>query len=389
MIISNRIKLTPNLANPKLSQPRIDHLILATHLFHKLAVASVKATTRDSVAITFAVPEHLQNKFAYVQGQYLTLRTVIDGQEVRRSYSICSAVQDKQLRIAIKKVAGGAFSNWAAAHLLPGSSIDVMPPQGHFHIPLEPSAGRRILAFAAGSGITPMLSIIKTMLLAEPLTRVTLVYGNRSSSGVMFKEELEDLKDRFLTRLNLVWVMSRETQEIELFSGRIDYEKTSQLLTQWVDPAGTDAAFICGPHDMMLAVTQALQDKGVDKSRIKAELFGTPLAAKPRPLKAADAADEQCAVEVVLDGSRRSFSMPKTGVSLLDAGLKAGIDMPYSCKGGVCSTCRAQVVLGEVDMDNNFALEDYEVARGFVLCCQSFPVSNKLLIDFDQEHTHA
>jgi ring-1,2-phenylacetyl-CoA epoxidase subunit PaaE len=352
-------------------------------------VASVQSTTRDSVAITFAVPDRLQKEFAYVQGQYLTLRTTIDGQDVRRSYSICSAVQDNRLRVAIKKVAGGAFSNWAASHLLPGFTVDVMPPQGHFYVPLAPETGRHIMAFAAGSGITPMLSIIKTMLLAEPLTRITLVYGNRSSSSVMFKEELEDLKDRFLTRLNLVWVMSRETQDIEMFNGRIDYEKTSELLTRWVDPASIDAAFICGPMEMMQAVTQALQDKGVDKSRIKSELFGTPVTTKPRGIQAVDNSDEQCEVEVVLDGRRRSFSMPKNGISLIDAGLKAGIDMPYSCKGGVCSTCRAQVLSGEVDMDNNFALEDYEVARGFVLCCQSFPVSEKVVIDFDQEHSHA
>lgn len=267
-----------------------------------------------------------------------------------------------------------------------------MPPQGHFYVPLidsTPESARHVMAFAAGSGITPMLSIIKTMLIAEPFTRVTLVYGNRSSSGVMFKEELEDLKDTFLARFNLVWVMSRETQDIDLFNGRIDYDKTNELLTSWVDPTSIDAAFICGPHDMMLAVTQALQGKGVDKSRIKSELFGIGAPAKPRAVHADATSNDVCEVEVVLDGSRRSFSMPKNGISLVDAGLKAGIDMPYSCKGGVCSTCRAQVVTGEVDMDNNFALEDYEVARGFVLCCQSFPVSNKLVIDFDQEHSHA
>ena len=297
---------------------------------------------------------------------------------------MCSS--DLRLRVAIKKVAGGAFSNWAADHLTPSSVIDVMPPQGSFHIPLAPNVARHVVAFAAGSGITPMLSIIKTMLLAEPLTRVTLVYGNRSSGSVMFKEELEDLKDSFLARFNLVWVMSRESQDIELFNGRIDYQKTSELLTRWIDPAGIDAAFICGPHEMMLAVTRALQDKGVDKSRIKAELFGTPVAAKPRAASIEAQGGDECEVEVVLDGARRSFTMAKNGISVIDAGLKAGIDMPYSCKGGVCSTCRAQVLSGEVDMDNNFALEDYEVARGFVLCCQSFPISSKLVIDFDQEH---
>ncbi len=358
-------------------------------------MASVEVLTRDSMAITFNVPEHLAGTFAYVQGQYVTLRTVIDGEEVRRSYSICSAVQDKRLRIAIKKVAGGAFSTWATGYLLPRSTIDVMPPQGNFHIPIQPDAARHVMAFAAGSGITPMLSIIKTTLMAEPLTRITLVYGNRSSGNVMFKEELQDLKDTYLDRFNLTWVMSRETQDIELFNGRIDYEKTSELLGRWInstagsanfDASFIDAAFICGPHDMMLAVSRALQDKGIDKSRIKAELFGTGVSTQPRAMQTVAPGDEPCEVEVVLDGSRHSFSMAKNGISLIDAGLKAGIDMPYACKGGVCSTCRAQVLSGEVDMDNNYALEDYEVARGFVLCCQSFPVSHKLVLDFDQQH---
>jgi ring-1,2-phenylacetyl-CoA epoxidase subunit PaaE len=367
---------------------KLDENVLNTHSFHKLTVAGVEAITRDSVAITFAVPEALQKEFDYVQGQYLTLRATIDGQEVRRSYSICSAVQDRRLRVAIKKVSGGIFSNWATTSLLPGVAIQVMPPQGHFHVPLvdsTPALSRHVVAIAAGSGITPMLSIIKTMLIAEPFTRITLVYGNRSSSSVMFKEELEDLKDSFLARLNLVWVMSRESQDIELFNGRIDYEKTSELLTRWISPAGIDAAFICGPHDMMLAVTKALVDKGVDKTRIKAELFGSPLSGKPRAESHAFKGIKECEVEVVLDGIRRHFTMAKSQ-SLVDGGLKAGLDMPYACKGGVCSTCRAQVLCGEVDMDNNFALEDYEVARGFVLCCQSFPVSDKLVIDFDQEH---
>ena len=358
---------------------------MAIHSFHSLTVANVQAITRDSVAITFAVPAHLQKTFDYVQGQYLTLRATIDGKEVRRSYSICSAVQDNRLRVAIKKVAGGAFSTWANDYLLTDSTIDVMPPQGNFYIPLQADVARHVMCFAAGSGVTPMLAIIKTMLMAEPLTRITLVYGNRSSGSVMFKEELEDLKDIYLARLNLVWVMSRESQDIELFNGRIDHEKTIELLTRWVDPAGIDAAFICGPHEMMLAVTQALQDKGVDKSRIKAELFGTPSTTKLRAVLAAVQSSENCEVEVVLDGARRTFTMAKNQ-SLVDGGLKVGLDIPYACKGGVCSTCRAQVLTGEVDMDNNFALEDYEVARGFVLCCQSFPLSDKLVIDFDQEH---
>jgi ring-1,2-phenylacetyl-CoA epoxidase subunit PaaE len=363
---------------------------MATTPFHSLQVRQVQHATRDAIAVTFELPPSLAETFHYIQGQYLTLRTMLDGQEVRRSYSICSAAQDQQLRVAIKRVNGGAFSNWAAENLKPGSTIDVMPPQGNFHLPLQPDAARHVVAFASGSGITPILSIVKTTLLAEPGTSVTLVYGNRSSGSVMFKEELEDLKDSYMGRLNLVWVMSRESQDIDLFNGRIDYDKCSRLLTHWIDPSSIDAAFICGPEDMMLATSKALQDKGVPSARIKTELFGTVLAdGRVRPPRAPVQGSGQCKVEVVLDGTRRSFVMDKNTDNLVDAGIKAGLEMPYSCKGGVCSTCRANVVEGEVEMDINFALEDYEVARGFVLCCQSYPVSDTLVIDFDREHAHS
>lgn len=363
---------------------------MATAQFHPLRVSQVQPVTRDAIAVTFELPPALEPAFAYLQGQYLTLRTTLEGQEIRRSYSICSAVQDRRLRVAIKRVPAGVFSNWAAEHLKPGATIDVMPPQGSFHLPVQPQSARHIVAFASGSGITPVLSIVKTTLLAEPGTSVTLVYGNRSSGGVMFKEELEDLKDSFMGRLNLVWVMSRESQDIALFNGRIDYDKCCQILTRWVDPAGIDAAFICGPQDMMRATARALQDKGVPAARIKTELFGTAqgegAARAPRaPVQGSD----QCTVEVVLDGTRRSFVMRKNAANLVDAGIQAGLEMPFSCKGGVCSTCRALVVEGEVDMDINFALEDYEVARGFVLCCQSFPVTDRLVIDFDRDHAHS
>lgn len=363
---------------------------MATTHFHSLQVRQVQHATRDAIAVTFDLPSSLADEFHYTQGQYLTLRATVDGEEVRRSYSICSAAQDQQLRVAIKRVNGGIFSNWAADHLKPGATIDVMPPQGNFHVPIAPDAARHVVAFASGSGITPVLSIVKTTLMAEPATSVTLVYGNRSSGGVMFKEELEDLKDSYMGRLNLVWVMSRESQDIDLFNGRIDYDKVSGLLDQWIDPASIDTAFICGPEDMMLATSKALQDKGVAAACIKTELFGTVLTdGRVRPPRAPVQGSGQCTVEVVLDGTRRSFVMDKNTDNLVDAGIKAGLEMPYSCKGGVCSTCRANVVEGEVEMDINFALEDYEVARGFVLCCQSYPVSDKLVIDFDREHAHS
>jgi ring-1,2-phenylacetyl-CoA epoxidase subunit PaaE len=363
---------------------------MATPRFHSLQVRQVQHATRDAIAVTFDLPLELADDFNYVQGQYLTLRTTLEGQEVRRSYSICSAVQDQRLRVAIKRVNGGVFSNWAADHLRPGVAIDVMPPQGQFHLPLQPEAQRHVVAFACGSGITPVLSIVQSTLLAEPLTRVTLVYGNRSSGSVMFKEELEDLKDSYLGRFNLVWVMSRESQDIDLFNGRIDYDKCCQLLEHWIDPRGIDTAFICGPQDMMQATERALLDKGVAAAGIKTELFGTVQDdGRVRVSRAPVQGSGQCHVDVVIDGTRSSFVMDKNKDNLVDAGIKAGLEMPFSCKGGVCSTCRALVVDGEVDMDINFALEDYEVARVFVLCCQSYPVSDRLTIDFDREHAHS
>lgn len=285
--------------------------------------------------------------------------------------------------MAIKRVNGGAFSNWALDHLHPGSSLEVMPPQGHFTLSAEPQAQRHVLCVAAGSGITPILSIVESTLLAEPHSRVTLIYGNRASGSVMFKEELENLKDRFLTRLNIVWVMSRETQDVPLFNGRIDGEKMTQVLQHWVDASTVDVAFICGPQSMMLAASQAMQDAGIAKARIKVELFGTANTGDRAPRVVATT-DTGCEVTVVMDGAQRVFHMAKDH-NLVDAALAQGIELPYACKGGVCSTCRCKVTQGEVDMDINYALEDYEVARGFVLGCQSYPVSDKLVINYDAE----
>jgi len=354
--------------------------------FHELTVSTVRRETRDAVAVTFAVPEELAETFRYVQGQHLTLRAGIDGEDVRRSYSICSAVQDAQLRVAIKRVDGGVFSNWANDLLQPGMTLEAMPPSGHFHVPLSSAQARHYVAFAAGSGITPLLSIIKTTLMAEPHSRFTLFYGNRASSSVLFKEELEDLKDSYLERFNLVFVLSREQLDIELFNGRIDGDKVNALLRHWVRPQDIDVAFICGPQSMMEAVSQALQDNGVDKSRIKRELFATSIpAARPAAHAHKTIGRQQCEVTVIQDGRTRSFTLDKDKETILDAALAQGIELPYSCKGGVCSTCRCKRIEGEVDMDVNFALEDYEVARGFILSCQSYAVTDKLVIDFDQE----
>ncbi|TFW10699.1 phenylacetate-CoA oxygenase/reductase subunit PaaK [Massilia arenosa] len=353
--------------------------------FYPLTVAHVRNETRDTISLTFDVPADLQDQFRYQQGQHLTLRTAIGDEDVRRSYSICSAVQDAKLRVAIKRTPGGLFSCWANENLKPGHTLEVMPPMGHFNVPLDAAQAKHYAAFAAGSGITPILSIIKTTLLTEPNSRFTLFYGNRATSTVIFKEELTDLKDIFLERLNIVYVMSREQQDIELFNGRITHDKVAQLLKLWVPAQDIDVAFICGPEEMMHGVSAALQEAGIPKQNIKIELFAASIPKhqhKPRVLDAE--AKHETEVTVIMDGNATSFTMEKDKESLLDAGLRAGLDMRYSCKGGVCSTCRCKVVEGTVDMDVNYALEDYEVARGFVLSCQSFPITDKVVVDFDQ-----
>lgn len=353
--------------------------------FYPLTVAKVRHETRDAIVVTFDVPQDLSDKFAYQQGQHLTLRALIGDEDVRRSYSICSAVQDKLLRVAIKRTTGGLFSTWANENLKPGATLDVMPPMGHFNLPLSADNAKHYVAFAAGSGITPILSIIKTTLLAEPHSQFTLFYGNRASSSVIFKEELTDLKDSYMERLNLAYVMSREQLDIELFNGRITHDKCAEFLKHWVRVEDLDAAFICGPEDMMLGVAGALQEAGMPKEAIKIELFAASIPKhQHKPRSFAAEARHETEVTVIMDGNATSFTMDKDKESILDAGLRAGIDMRYSCKGGVCSTCRCKIVDGKVDMDVNYALEDYEIARGFVLSCQSFPVTDKVVVDFDQ-----
>jgi ring-1,2-phenylacetyl-CoA epoxidase subunit PaaE len=352
--------------------------------FYPLSVAKVHQETRDAVVVTFDVPPELKDSFQYQQGQHLTLRTTIGDEDVRRSYSICSSVQDAALRVAIKRTPGGLFSSWANETLKAGDVLDVMPPMGHFNVPLDAGNSKHYMAFAAGSGITPMLSIIKTTLQAEPNSRFTLFYGNRASSSVIFKTELGDLKDVYLDRLNLAYVMSREQQDIELFNGRITKEKAELFIKHWITLGDIDVAFICGPEDMMHGVSAALQEAGMPKSAIKIELFAASIPKhqhKPRPLGAE--VRHETEVTVIMDGNHTTFTMDKDKESILDAGLRAGIDMRYSCKGGVCSTCRCKILDGKVDMDVNYALEDYEIARGFALSCQSFPVSDKVVVDFD------
>jgi ring-1,2-phenylacetyl-CoA epoxidase subunit PaaE len=351
--------------------------------FHSLEIAKVERDTRDAVVVTFDVPAHLREPFRFAAGQHLTLRADLGGVDVRRSYSIC-APEGEALRIAVKRAPGGLFSAFANDVLRQGHRLDVMAPMGHFTLRRDVHAPH-YLGVAAGSGITPLLSLIATALAGDERARFTLIYGNRASSTVMFRDELASLKDRYLERFNLVHVLSREPQDIELLHGRIDRAKADALFERWVPVTHVDGAFLCGPDEMMEAVRASLVAHGLADERIRIERFAASIPKHthvPRPLPAA--AQAQCEVSVVVDGTLRTFAAEKGRENVIDAGLRQGIELPYSCKGGVCSTCRCLLVDGEVDMDVNFALEDYEVARGFVLACQSYPVSDKVTLDFDR-----
>ena len=355
--------------------------------FHSLDVVDVRRETRDAVVVTLKPRDEDAGLFDFTQGQYLTFRRRFDEEELRRSYSICAGKGEGFLQVGIKRVDGGAFSTWANESLAAGEVLEAMPPMGNFHTPLDPGAARHYLGFAGGSGITPVLSIIKTVLAAEPGSSFTLVYANRQISTIMFREDLEDLKNRYLGRLSVLHVLEAEAQEIDLFTGRIDAAKCAALFKTWIDLASVDTTYICGPEPMMLAIAGALKEHGLADGQIKFELFasGQPGRAKKRVASiAAATSNSTTEATITLDGATRTFRMPKEGTSLLDAALEANLDAPYACKAGVCSTCRAKVLEGEAEMAVNHALEDYEVRQGYVLTCQCFPLSDKIVVSFDQ-----
>ncbi|HEV2508751.1 1,2-phenylacetyl-CoA epoxidase subunit PaaE [Bosea sp. (in: a-proteobacteria)] len=354
--------------------------------FFPLEVADIRRETRDAVVVTLAPRAEDRAAFDFTQGQYLTFRRDFEGEELRRSYSICAGKDEGVLKVGIKRVDGGAFSTWANEDLKPGDVVEAMPPMGAFHVPLKPEEKRHYLGFAGGSGITPVLSLIKTTLAREPGSRFTLVYGNRSVSSIMFREELEDIKNTHLGRFNVVHVLESEAQEVELFSGRIDAEKCARLFKGWINIAAIDMAFICGPEPMMLAIAAALREHGLRDDQIKFELFASaPRRGKHVVRMAADTGKAAtCTATITLDGTTRVIEMAKTGQTILEAALGASLDAPYACKAGVCSTCRAMVVEGEVEMATNHALEDYEVRQGYVLSCQCYPLSDRVVVTYDQ-----
>ncbi|MTH98252.1 1,2-phenylacetyl-CoA epoxidase subunit PaaE [Roseibium sp. RKSG952] len=355
--------------------------------FHPLEVTEIHKETRDAVVVTLRPKECDRARFDFIQGQYLTFRKEFDGEELRRSYSICAGKDDGILRVGIKRVDGGTFSTWANEELKQGAILEAMPPMGNFHTGLEPSEKRHYAAFAGGSGITPVLSIIKTVLAREPKSQFTLVYANRHVRSIMFREELEDLKNLYLGRISVIHVLETEAQEIDLFTGRIDEAKMRMLLSGWIDPQSIDTAFICGPEPMMLTIAGSLREHGLKDAQIKFELFasGQPGRARQKALsKHQTEPGAVTEVTVSLDGTARSFQMPRQGTSLLDAALDNQLDVPYACKAGVCSTCRARVLEGEVEMAVNHALEDYEVRQGYVLCCQSTPLTDRVVVSYDE-----
>jgi ring-1,2-phenylacetyl-CoA epoxidase subunit PaaE len=349
--------------------------------FHPLTVKALRPDTDEATIVSFDVPDELRSAFSFTQGQYLTLRASVDGEDLRRSYSICAGLDDAELRVGIRKV--GAFSKWVNERLKAGDTIEVIPPQGRFFVPLDASAKRHYLGIAGGSGITPILSIMKTVLAREPQSTFTLIYGNRTQKSTMFKEELEDLKNRYLTRLSLHHVFSREVTDAPLAGGRLTRAKIGEFLGTLIDPASIDHAFVCGPFGVNDEAEAALLDAGVPAERIHVERFGVPAdGGAPQHTVQPDDADDATVV-IVRDGLTREIKFRKDDPSILEAAGNAGLDVPYSCKSGVCCTCRAKLLEGQVRMDRNFALDPSEVAAGFVLTCQSHPLTQRVVLSFD------
>ena len=356
--------------------------------FHSLKIADVRRETDDAVSIAFSVPDESRAAFAFVPGQYLTLRANVDGEAVQRTYSICSGLDEDELRVAIKRVDGGVFSNFANDNLEPGMELDVMAPQGRFTAKPSGDSGNHYVAFTAGSGITPVFSIVKTILMREPDSTFTMFYGNRDRASVIFREQLEDLKDRFLERFTLVHVLSREGQDVDLLHGRLDAERIARFAGSGLfDPATVTNIFLCGPGDMIEAGRATLEDLGVASERIRFELFTPAEGSAPRAERseeAKQAAEQGVDVEALLDGASRSFVMGAQDDNVVDAAHRNGIELPFSCKGGMCCTCRCKLRDGEVEMAANYSLEPWELEAGFVLACQSRPLTGKIVLDFDE-----
>jgi ring-1,2-phenylacetyl-CoA epoxidase subunit PaaE len=350
--------------------------------FHTVTVKDIRRETEDCVSVSFNIPEDLRSQFQYKAGQYLTLRKYLNGEEIRRSYSLCSSPLDNEWRVAVKNVTNGKFSAYALNEMKVGDEIELMPPMGAFHTEINSANKKKYVGIAAGSGITPVLSIIKTVLKTEQQSSFTLVYGNKNRNSIIFREEVEALKNKYIDRFRVMHVLSREVTDAAINSGRIDATKCEELFTKFID-VKADEFFICGPEDMIFCVKDFLMNKGIPKKHVHFELFTAPnQKAAVQEVKTEDAGPKS-KVTVILDGRSFDFDLTHEGENILDAAIRLGADLPYSCKSGVCSTCRAKLVEGEVDMEVNYALEDDEVKQGFILTCQSHPKTPKVVIDYD------
>lgn len=361
---------------------------MARARFHTLAVADVRPLTAASVEVTFAVPDDLRGEYDYLPGQHVALRAHVGGRELRRSYSLCRPPSAGRLSVAIKRDLGGAFSTWATSELRPGDEIDVMSPQGTFTIDPARTAGRHVVGIAAGSGITPLMALASSVLSGSPDSRFTLVYTNRTAIDVMFLEELADLKDRYPSRLALHHVLSREQRSAPLLSGRIDEDRLRRMLDALVPPSSVDEWFLCGPFELVQLCRDVLEEYGVPRDRIHFELFTTGDPVEPRgdigrPVVVHDG-ERTAEIEFTLDGMTSSVSTPvDANESVLNAALRVRPDVPFACTGGVCGTCRARLVSGDVRMTENYALEPEELERGYVLTCQSHPLTDRVVVDYD------
>jgi ring-1,2-phenylacetyl-CoA epoxidase subunit PaaE len=353
--------------------------------FHTLRIAEVIPETAEAKSIRFEVPEELRETFRFKPGQHLTLKADIGGEDVRRNYSLCVTPQDGELKVTVKRIAGGAFSNWANDNLKPGDAIEVMAPHGSFTWEFDPRARKRYVGFAGGSGITPVFSLLKTALTTEPDSRFTLFYGNRDSSSVIFLEALARLKNRFMGRLQVHHFLADEAEDIDLFNGMLDRAKCDLILTELVEPEGVDAFFICGPGPMMDAAEAALIERAVPHERIFIERFtaGRPSAAVEAQMQALQSQAQGLTMLVTLDGRKRRVAFDAAAGNILDSARASGLPAPYACKAGVCATCRARVVSGEVEMAARYGLSDEEIASGYVLTCQSVPKGEGVELDYD------
>jgi ring-1,2-phenylacetyl-CoA epoxidase subunit PaaE len=353
--------------------------------FHTLKIAQIIPDTAQSIRLLLQVPDALADAYRFRPGQHLNLEVDVDGETFRRSYSICNGVGDfRQLELAVKRQPEGRVSNFVNDSLKAGEEIRVMTPGGHFNVPLDPQHNRTYVAFAAGSGITPVLSILRSTLAQEPGSNFTLFYGNRDSASVMLRDALHELKDRFPTRFRLFHILSREKGEVELYNGRLDQAKTVELCRAFCRADAVSHWFVCGPASMIDQVSQGLQQLGVDANRVHSERFTLDGRPAPAPRRvSAERPASRCRVAVIMDGKESHFQVAAEQ-SVLEAGLAQGLELPYSCTGGVCSTCRAKLIRGTVDMPLNYALEPWELEAGFVLACQCYPTSEELVLDYDQ-----